>query len=555
MPPRRRPLRPWPDLQRAEPPPSGQAAAFAANLEEQIIQILGAVPLLLPYLERLGLREIVNRQLAASTAAYDPGLVVVLLCLNRLLAPTPLVHVESWLAGTVVPDLLGIDAAQFNDDRLARTLDDLAPHLETIWQELIGTAIVAFDLDLSQLCYDITSISFTGDYLQADLVRYGYSRDHRPDLKQVNLAVNVTLDGGVPLDYRVLAGNTADRSTPVDNLTRLCALLARLPQVDPAHPPRTPLVISDRAMLTPESMAAYDRHGVRFLGGYDGGAAAETLLRAVPVAELAQHPLAYRPQRNARDEAWAPYQGVLRTLGVLHPDAGHPPLRVRALVVWSPAKARLDAQLRATHIARLEAKLSRLAAQIERQVYTKRATIQKRVARLLRHNPARPFVAVTVTGDDGQAGLTWQRQEQAIQTAAEEDGRYLLVTNDETLDAEAMLSLSKKRDVVEKRFGTVKGPLVVRPVYVHKQERILGLAFCTMLALLIYALIEVECKRVERSTTVQRLISDFASLTVVITRFADGSSLQRLSGVHPDHVILLDMLGLPCLERYTILRC
>lgn len=65
-----------------------------------------------------------------------------------------------------------------NDDRLARTLDTLVPHLDALWQDLIVRATGAFDLDLSQLCYDITSVSFCGDYEDAELVRYGYSRDH-----------------------------------------------------------------------------------------------------------------------------------------------------------------------------------------------------------------------------------------------------------------------------------------------------------------------------------------------------------------------------------------
>jgi len=195
-----------------------------------------------------------------------------------------------------LPEVFQVVPDPFNDDRLARTLDTLTPHLEAIWQELIVQAIIPFDLDLSKRCYDITSIAFTGDYEEAELVRYGYSRDHRPDLKQVELALNVTVAGGIPIDYRVLAGNVADRTTPVDNLTRLGGLLARLPQVNPSRPPVTPLFISDRAMLTPESIVAYDRHGLCFLGPYDGGTASHLLLGAVKASELAEHPLAYRPR-------------------------------------------------------------------------------------------------------------------------------------------------------------------------------------------------------------------------------------------------------------------
>lgn len=555
MPRRPREPRPLPEQPFAPVPAVGQAAAFEAALEQQIVKFLGAIPVLLPFFQRLGLREIVNRHVGLNGAEQDSGLVVLILCLNRLLAPKPLVHVENWLADSALPEILGVSADQFNDDRLARTLDLLAPHLEAIWLDLVVRATIEFDLDLSELCYDITSIAFTGDYDQADLVRYGYSRDHRPDLKQVELAVNTTVEGGVPVDYRVLAGNIADRTTPVENLARLRGLLAKLPQVDPSCPPVKPLVVTDRAMLTPEGMAEYCQHGFRFLGSWDGGEQGRLLLASVSTQELAEHPLTYRPQRAERDRAYEPYHGVLRPLALEHPQADQPPLQLQVLVVWSPGKARMDAQLRQTNIGRLEAKLTDLATKLNRKPYTKAATVDKRVKGLLSHHPARPFLEVTLSGEDGSLVLTWQRNDDAIAQAAELDGRYLVITNDSELDADTMLERSKRRDIPEKRFSTVKGPLQVRPVYVHKQERVLGLIFCTLVALLVYALLELECKRVSIGRSAKTIFEEFALLSVVVTSFPDGSVLRRQSGLDSNHRELLQALALPLVQGYSILKC
>lgn len=253
MPRRPRPIRAW-QLPDSAPAPTGQAAALETSLDRDLVRVLGALPVLLPILDQLGLRQIINRHCAPAgetSTDLDPGLVTLLLVANRLLAPQPLVHVETWLAGTALPDLLGIDAAPGNDARLARTLDLLAPHLDALWLDLVVAAIRTFDLDLTQLCYDITSVSFCGAYEEADLVRYGYSRDHRPDRKQLDLATTTTVEAGVPLAYRVLAGNVADRTTPVEKLARLQHLLPARPLEDDG-----PLVISDRAMLTLEALAA-----------------------------------------------------------------------------------------------------------------------------------------------------------------------------------------------------------------------------------------------------------------------------------------------------------
>jgi hypothetical protein len=122
-----------------------------------------------------------------------------------------------------------------------------------------------------------------------------------------------------------------------------------------------------------------------FLGPYAGGEVGERLLAEVEESELAEHPMEYRPQRAERDQGWQPYQGVLRTLELAHPDDAKRKLSLRVLVVWSPAKARLDVQLRQTNLAKLEASLKALADKLNRRPYPKRETVEKRLRHLLNH--------------------------------------------------------------------------------------------------------------------------------------------------------------------------
>lgn len=559
MPRRPRPIRAW-QLPEHAPVPTGQAAALEAQLDRHLVRQLGAVPLLVPLVERLKVREVVNAHCHSQGTALpdlDLGRVVELLVFNRLLAPRPLVHVETWLAETALPELLGVDAAQCNDDRLARTLDELIPHLDALWQALIVGAVPTFQVDLAQLGYDLTSVSFCGDYDEAELITYGYSRDHRPDRKQVELATTVTITGGIPLDYRVLAGNVADRTTPVENLRRLQGILALLPPRDPQAP--RPLVISDRAMLTEEAIAAYTQSELDFLGPLDpaiGHGAVRTLLESVSGAELEVAPLAYRPQRARDDPSWAPYHGVLRSLDLPQEEPSQPPLRLRALVVWSPAKARLDAQLRATHLRRLEDALRDLAGKLGRRPYTTRAAVDKRVSTLLRHHPARPFLDVQVAGGsaDVPLGLTWARRAEELAAVARLDGRYVLGTNAAGLDAEQLLARSKRRDVPEKRYALIKGPLAIRPIYLHQEGRIRALVFCTMVALLVFALLELLAHRALLGQSGTSLIALFAPLSILALAFRDGSTLRRVTGLDPPQAAILEALGFPPAECYAIVH-
>jgi hypothetical protein len=284
-----------------------------------------------------------------------------------------------------------------------------------------------------------------------------------------------------------------------------------------------------------------------------GKGAVRSLVASVSVAELAASPLVYRPQRAPDDPAGDAYQGVRRILDIPHPDPTQPPLHLQAVVVWSPGKARLDAQLRATHLQRLMDALNDLASKVGRRPYTTRTAVETRVAKLLAYHPARSFLAVAVQGGtvEEPLALVWTRQDAALTAAADLDGRYVLGTNAPTLDAEQMLARSKRRDVPEKRYALLKGPLAIRPVYLHQQDRIRALVFCTMVALLVFALLELLAQRALLGPSGTILIVQFAPVTILTLVFADQSRLRRISGLAPPLAQILHALGFPPAERYV----
>jgi len=265
---------------------------------------ISAVPLIYPILTGLQVRQTTN-ELVASQADIDLGRIVELLTFNRLLAPQPLYRVADWLDETVLPQVLHIVPEKVYDNRLGRALDRLHPHLGELWARLVSGAIQVYDLDLSVLHWDITSLYFEGAYTDSELATYGYSRDHRSDTKQVNLEVDVTHDGYVPVLYQVLPGNTADITRPLPHLRNLLRFLAR-PEL--ANRNLRPILVSDCKMITPEAVMACHDHSLFYLGPLANGTAVETVLRSVPADELAAQPLTYRPQRVKPDDVrFVPY--------------------------------------------------------------------------------------------------------------------------------------------------------------------------------------------------------------------------------------------------------
>ena len=123
-------------------------------------------------------------------------------------------------------------------------------------------------------------------------------------------------------------------------------------------------------------------------------------------------------------------------------------------------------------------------------------------------------------------------------------GRYLLVTDHPDLSAVEMLETYKDKDKVEKRFQVAKGVLRVRPIYLHKDERIAAMLLVNMIALLVYSLAERRCRRNGLKITGRQMLYEFGSLHVIETCFRDGSVLYRSMPLTPHQWEILKRMGI-----------
>jgi len=499
----------------------------AKELGQAIVAIrprqISALPLVYPILDALQVCSVTNA-LVSSQADVDLGRVVLLLVLNRLLSPRPLYRVQDWMSETVLPELLGVSPEKVYDNRLGRALDRLHPYLGELWMQLVSRAIRTYDLDLNVLHWDITSIYFEGVYADSDLARYGYSRDHRPDTKQVNLEVDVTHDGYVPILYQMLAGNTADITRPEPHIEALLRFFAR-PEL--AGRDVHPLLVSDSKMVSAAAVLACHHYGLFYLGPVPSGIALDAALRSVTARELAAHPLDYRPKRVKPDDTtYVPYQGVWRPFRFEHQGQE---VTDRVLVVWSAGKQRLDEQKRKTYLKRLLNKLESIRQKLNTGRYKKRSYVEQRLHTSQQGNPAKDLLDIHLEGHDEALTLAFRINRARLAAVQALEGRYALGTNAPLLDAHQALRLFKGQDGVEKRFHVVKGPLLVRPLFVHSDPRVEGLVFITLLALLVRAILERACRQQGLEVTAQKLFDAFRPLQAVDLVWRDGSSQRRAS--------------------------
>jgi transposase len=498
-------------------PPGVRTIAQVVDLLtcSQMAKMLCAIPVLYPILAELKVEQIID-EYCPTEAEVSLGTVIVILCLNRLVSPKPLSQVADWAANMAIEELIGVPARKLNDDRLGRTLDAIYPHLEDLWAEIVSQALVLYEIDLGVIFYDLTTFYFEGAYRQNQAIVLGYNRTHKGK-KQRKLALNVTAREKFPFLYQLLDGNVADVSTVQENMQRLLkALKNRGWSTDQV------LVVGDRAMLSAQIVQAYHQANLKYLGALKVmGEPEEALIRGVSEAELQSHALDkdhYGVERaytfEIKDEGWSTTD--------------------RAMIILSRELRRKKRKKRTRHIRERLATLEVIATQrLNQRKYKRRTYAYEQIQKQVLNRMGGEFINLTLDGQDGALQLVWEIDCQALREAMILDGKFILVTNHPNLSSVDMMARYGEKDKVEKGFRTLKGPIRLRPIFLHKEERIAGLVFVNMLALMVYSIVETKCHRAGLIITTEAVLKRFAYLAIIYTTFIDGSVQIRIEPLNP----------------------
>jgi hypothetical protein len=449
---------------------------------ELVVRTAGALPVVAALCEQLGLVEAVDRFCPIRPLAeYTHGQVVLALVCNRLTHPRPLSSFSDWGERYAVAETLGIAAVKLNDDRLGRTLEAFAEHLDEVLNLIGRRAIERFGIALGELHWDLTDLRFTGAYAEQDERFAQVKRGRTPErtiVRQVKAGHWVSADGALPLSGRSFDGNQGDPKALAPALAQLDALRAGLAAQQPA-----PLVIGDSKLLSQANVLAFQRRGLRFCCPHPKDAPLQRRLAALAEADF--QPLAYRPQRQRKPEPrYFAQHGELELAGQ----------SLRALFVLSLDDRDAARAQRERQWTRLQQEIGQLNNGVPRYTKTAEELEQKAKAKIERRGFS-GLVRLTIQAGAGKPQARVERDEQAIRAAMLADGRYCLVSNDRELSTDELFAAYKRQHLIENRFRDWKGPLAVRPIFLHNNQRIAALVAIISIALLIYGLIERQVRR------------------------------------------------------------
>ena len=396
--------------------------------------MLGALPVVAEFGRRLRLRQIVDAvcpMREVSTSAVTHGQVVEVLVANRLTSPAPLLRVEDWARAWAVPEVFGVAASTLGDDRIGRALDAIAPHLDDVVGSVGATAIEVFGLDVTRMHWDMTSISLHGAYERVDAglpaPRFGYPKDRRPDLKQIQTGIAVSGDGGVPVFHRAFDGGAGEVSQVVPAMQALQKL---------AGPVRM-LMIGDSKLVSYQSLAAMATAKVAFIAPASKNYVSAEVLAAQDLSDAVE--VDYVAARDAGKDAarrgtWHVREDVMSVAG---PRKRDPVLMLRRVFVHSSARAQAAVTARTKKLDRARNDLDRLVRGLGSRHYPDQPAAAARVAAIARDRRVAAYLRTDI-GVDGQGKptLVWSFDQAAIDAEAASDGWYALLTNLDPAEAD-----------------------------------------------------------------------------------------------------------------------
>ena len=476
---------------------------------------LGGPWLGLELMRKLGLTEFLRGALPPGQEQVPWSMMATILVLCRLCRPSSELHIaEHFYRQTAMADLLGVPVERVNDDRLYRALDQLLPHKEQLEIHLKNRLGKLFDLEYDLLLYDVTSTYFEGLAAGNGLAQRGYSRDHRPDCKQVCIALVVS-KGGLPLGYEVFAGNRNDVTTVEEIVTTMERRYGRADRI----------WVMDRGMISQENIEFLQSGQRRYIVGTPKG-------------------MLKRFERQMVEGAWEEIQEGLEVQRVPSPEGTETFILCRSASRRDKEKAMHDRFER-----RIETGLKKIEEGCRRRKQ-KVVTVAQRVGRLLGQNTraAGLFETDVVTDDQGRTQLVWKKVENWRDWARLSEGCYLLRSNVRDWTAGDLWKAYIQLTDAEAAFRIDKSDLEIRPVWHQKQERVLAHILVCFLSYVLWKTLGQLCHQAALGDEPRRVLEELRKLQVVdvVMPTRQGVEIRRRCIARPtEHqAILLQRLGL-----------
>lgn len=415
-----------------------------------------------------------------------------------------------WYERSAMGDLLGEGFVWGGKDQLYAVLDRLLKHRDTLFTHLQGKWRDLFGAKLDVLLYDLTSTYFEGQAEDIPKARHGYSRDHRPDCKQVVLALIVTPEG-FPVGYEIMNGNMLDKQTLPQMIQKVEALYGKAQRV----------WLMDRGIPTEAQLQALRASNpeVKYLVG-------------TPRARV----------KATRDQ-WEsqPWSKVRDTVEVkLFKEADE-----LYVVARSDGRQQKEIAIRRKKLARLLRTLRGLRKETQRDRLLMRWGAAKSAA-----GRAVSMVEVKLPQKDEEISaqtFSFRVRKEKLKEAELFDGHYLLRSNLSDKEPEWLWQLYMLLVQIESVFRCFKNDLGIRPIYHQNEARVEAHILVCFQAYCLWVTLQQRLRPLAPGLTPRQALEQLSGVQMLDVEIptTDGRWLQLTRYTQPDKAVqlLLQRLG------------
>lgn len=469
---------------------------------------------------RLGLDRLLEELLDGEAADVRWSCVAAILAINRLCAPgSELAIEERWYPSSALGDLLGIEEGKINDSRLYRCLDRLLAHKTKLEQHLKGRYGELFGAQFDVLLYDLTSSYVEGAAEGNRLMRRGYSRDHRPDCKQLVIALVVNSEG-FPFSYEVFDGNRADVTT-LETILRV---------IERKYGKARRVWVFDRGIVSEENLGVLRQRGGQYLVGTP-----RSKLRAF--------------EKELLEGSWEKVRPDVEVKLVSIPGGEETYVLCR-----TTARREKEQAIRSRFSTRIENALMRLQKRITEGKLKDRNKMERSLGAIqARHPQVTDLYDMEVEQTTAGLRLKWGMITDRQSWQELREGAYLLRTNLQGDSAEALWTKYIQLTEAEAVFRALKSELAIRPIYHQLERRVKAHVLVAFLGYALWVTLKHLLRRhpIELSPSrVLAILSTVQSADVVLPT-TDGREirLRRITTPTPEQKTILDHLGIKLPDR------
>jgi transposase len=446
--------------------------------------------------------------------------IAALLAINRLCEPgSELAVEERWYPATALDDLLGIAEGKVNDTRLYRCLDRIIPHKTSLERHLRQRYGELFAASFDVLLYDLTSSYVEGEAEKNPMMRRGYSRDHRPDCKQVIIALIVN-EEGFPLSYETFDGNRADVTT----------LEVVMRMVERKYGKARRVWVFDRGVISEDNLKALRKRNGLYLVG-------------TPRAKLKQF------EKQLLEGEWNHIRPDVEVQQISTPSGEETYLLCRST-------SRKEKETAMRH--RVSSSMEKALGKLEKRIACGRLKDRLKIERLLgkiqaRYPSVNDLYQMAVVENRDGLHLQWKVIEQRRAWRDAREGAYLLRTNLPEQRPEELWKKYLQLTEAEAAFRALKTELAIRPIFHQKEHRVKAHILVAFLGYALWVTFKHLLKRRSSELSPARalaLLSTLQSADIVLPT-TDGREirLRRVTQANAAQQLLLDQLGITLPDR------